>query len=54
MDLHNSDVVKEAKRKTILSIIMAAGICSLLLACVVAVDHSSAYAEERNIVVEMS
>lgn len=53
MNLHNNDQKKTVKRKTVLSVIMAASICSLLLAVVVAVDYAPAGEADGNIVAEM-
>lgn len=53
MDLHNNDQQKAVKRKTILSVIMAVSICSLLLAAVVVVDKTPAGVTDGNILAEM-
>ncbi len=53
MNLHNNDQQRAVKRKTILSVVMAVTICSVLLAVVVVADMIPAGGTDSNIVAEM-
>ncbi len=53
MNLHNVNEKKAVKRKTVLSIMVAAGICSLLLAVSVVAEKAPLDNANSNIVAEM-